>query len=101
MGFLGRHARMSDFLVDAASSCLGVGLSYALLKLRAAVIRGERPNRNASLHASCETSSPARSNPDVQVNSLTNDGTRRHRHPEEQIIEMLINPGIDAESKTR
>src|SRR6266511_4420999 len=25
----GRHARMSDFLVDAASSCLGVGLSYA------------------------------------------------------------------------
>jgi len=35
----GRHARMSDFLVDAAASCLGVGLSYASLKLRAAVIR--------------------------------------------------------------
>ncbi|SRR6059036_3265996 len=35
----GRHARMSDFLVDAASSCLGVGLSYAFLKLRAAAIR--------------------------------------------------------------
>jgi hypothetical protein len=35
----GRHARMSDFLVDAVASCLGVGLSYASLKLRAAVIR--------------------------------------------------------------
>ena len=35
----GRHARMGDFLVDAAASCLGVGLSYASLKLRAAVIR--------------------------------------------------------------
>src|SRR6516164_4567952 len=35
----GRHARMSDFLVDAAASCLGGGLSYAFLKLRAAVIR--------------------------------------------------------------
>src|SRR6516162_3629086 len=35
----GRHARMSDFLVDAAASCLRVGLSYASLKLRAAVIR--------------------------------------------------------------
>jgi VanZ family protein len=35
----GRHARMSDFLVDAASSCLGVGLSYAFLKLRAAAIQ--------------------------------------------------------------
>jgi VanZ family protein len=35
----GRHARISDFLVDAAASCLGVGLSYASLKLRAAVIR--------------------------------------------------------------
>ena len=34
----GRHARTSDFLVDAAASCLGVGLSYASLKLRAAVI---------------------------------------------------------------
>jgi VanZ family protein len=35
----GRHARMSDFLVDAVASCLGVGISYASLKLRAAVIR--------------------------------------------------------------
>jgi VanZ family protein len=35
----GRHARMSDLLVDAAASCLGVGLSYAFLKLSAAVIR--------------------------------------------------------------
>jgi len=29
----GRHARMSDFLVDAAASCLGVGLSYAFVRL--------------------------------------------------------------------
>src|SRR5258706_16190723 len=35
----GRHARMTDFLVDAAASCFGVGLSYAFLKLRAAAIR--------------------------------------------------------------
>jgi VanZ family protein len=35
----GRHARMSDFLVDAAAACLGVGLTYAFLKLRAAIVR--------------------------------------------------------------
>jgi VanZ family protein len=35
----GRHARMSDFLIDAASSCLGVALSHALLKLTVADIR--------------------------------------------------------------
>jgi VanZ family protein len=35
----GRHARMSDFLVDAAASCLGVGLSYAFGRIKAAVIR--------------------------------------------------------------
>jgi VanZ family protein len=35
----GRHARMSDFLVDAAASWLGVGLSYAFVKLKAVVIR--------------------------------------------------------------
>jgi len=35
----GRHARMSDFLVDAAASCVGVGLSYAFARLKAAVIR--------------------------------------------------------------
>jgi VanZ family protein len=35
----GRHARMSDFLVDAASSCLGVALSYSFLKLRMTAIR--------------------------------------------------------------
>jgi VanZ family protein len=29
----GRHARISDFLVDAAASCLGVGLSYAFVRL--------------------------------------------------------------------
>src|SRR5450759_3241770 len=36
----GRHARLSDFLVDAAALCLGVGLSYLLVKLTAATIRG-------------------------------------------------------------
>jgi VanZ family protein len=36
----GRHARLSDFLVDAAALCLGVGLSYLLVKLKAATIRG-------------------------------------------------------------
>ena len=30
----GRHARLSDFLVDAAASSLGVGLSYLLMKLK-------------------------------------------------------------------
>ena len=35
----GRHARMSDFLVDAAASCLGLGLSYVFVRLKAAVIR--------------------------------------------------------------
>jgi VanZ family protein len=35
----GRHARMSDFLVDAAALWLGVGLSSALLKLKAGIIR--------------------------------------------------------------
>ena len=29
----GRHARLSDFVTDAAASCLGVGLSYVLSKL--------------------------------------------------------------------
>src|SRR5262249_58812415 len=38
----GRHARMSDFLVDAAASCLGVGLSYAFVRPKAAVMRRER-----------------------------------------------------------
>ena len=36
----GRHARLSDFLIDAAASCLGVGLSWLLLKLQAAAVRG-------------------------------------------------------------
>jgi VanZ family protein len=34
----GRHARLSDFLVDAAASSLGVGLSYLLMKLKAVAI---------------------------------------------------------------
>ena len=33
----GRHARMSDFLIDSAGSCLGVGMSYALSKLSISV----------------------------------------------------------------
>jgi hypothetical protein len=32
----GRHARLSDFLVDLAALYLGVGLSYLLVKLTAA-----------------------------------------------------------------
>ena len=35
----GRHARLSDFFVDAAASCLGVGLSYLFVKLSGAVIQ--------------------------------------------------------------
>jgi VanZ family protein len=35
----GRHARMSDFVVDAAASCLGLGLTYVFSKLRAAIVR--------------------------------------------------------------
>ena len=31
----GRHARASDFLIDAGASCVGVGLAYALSKVRA------------------------------------------------------------------
>ena len=34
----GRHARLSDFLVDAAAACIGIGLSRALMKLRDATI---------------------------------------------------------------
>jgi VanZ family protein len=34
----GRHARLSDFLVDAAAACLGVGLSHLLARLTAATI---------------------------------------------------------------
>lgn len=32
----GRHARMSDFLLDAAACCIGVGAAWMLLKLKAA-----------------------------------------------------------------
>jgi VanZ family protein len=35
----GRHARMSDFLVDTAASCLGVGLSYLLSKFGPGLFR--------------------------------------------------------------
>ncbi len=35
----GRHARMSDFLVDAAALCVGIGLSHIFLKFRNAAIR--------------------------------------------------------------
>jgi len=35
----GRHARASDFLLDAGASCVGIGLGYALSKLKAG---GER-----------------------------------------------------------
>ena len=32
----GRHARMTDFIVDALGSCFGVGLIYAAQRLRGA-----------------------------------------------------------------
>jgi VanZ family protein len=35
----GRHARLSDFFVDAAASCIGIGLSRAFLKLRDATVK--------------------------------------------------------------
>jgi VanZ family protein len=34
----GRHARLSDFLVDVAALYVGLGLSYLLVKLTAATI---------------------------------------------------------------
>jgi VanZ family protein len=34
----GRHARLSDFLTDGTAACLGIGLSYVLVKLTAAAI---------------------------------------------------------------
>src|SRR5262249_19135487 len=46
----GRHARMSDFLVDAAASCLGVGLSYAFVRPKAAVMRRERQGKRSPKH---------------------------------------------------
>ena len=36
----GRHARLSDFVIDATVSCLGAGLSYLLVKLRAVTMQG-------------------------------------------------------------
>src|SRR6266511_3389740 len=30
----GRHAKMSDFLFDAAASCVGIGLSWTLSKVK-------------------------------------------------------------------
>ena len=36
----GRHARLSDFLIDATASCLGVGLSYLMVKSRAVTMQG-------------------------------------------------------------
>jgi VanZ family protein len=35
----GRHARLSDFLTDAVASCVGIGLSFVLVKLMAAVAK--------------------------------------------------------------
>jgi VanZ family protein len=36
IGVPGRHARLSDFLVDVTALYLGLGLSYLLVKLKAA-----------------------------------------------------------------
>src|SRR5262249_53321899 len=38
----GRHARMSDFLVDAAASCLEVGLWYPFVRIKAGVTGRKR-----------------------------------------------------------
>ena len=38
----GRHARLSDFLIDGTASCLGVALSSLLIKLRVITIEAER-----------------------------------------------------------
>ena len=38
----GRHARMSDFLTDAAATCVGIGLSFVVVKLTAIVAKAER-----------------------------------------------------------
>ena len=35
----GRHARLSDFVTDAAASCVGIGLSFVLVQLTAAMSR--------------------------------------------------------------
>ena len=35
----GRHARLSDFLTDAAASCVGIGFSFVVVKLMAAVAK--------------------------------------------------------------
>lgn len=34
----GRHARMSDFLFDAAAACVGIGLAWMLLRLKAGAV---------------------------------------------------------------
>ena len=95
IGFLGRHARMSDFLVDAAA--FGLGLSYALLKLKAAVIRkcAAQPKRLAPRR---KPRAGARFNPHVQVKSLTNDGLGARGIPKSRSLRSCINRGIDAES---
>ena len=36
----GRHARLSDFLTDAAASCVGIGFSFVVVKLTAAMSKG-------------------------------------------------------------
>jgi hypothetical protein len=36
----GRHARLSDFLTDAAASCVGIGFSFVVVKLTAAMNKG-------------------------------------------------------------
>ena len=36
----GRHARVSDFLTDAAASCVGVAISFLVVKLTTAITKG-------------------------------------------------------------
>jgi VanZ family protein len=36
----GRHARLNDFLTDAAAVCVGIGVSFVLVKLTAVTSKG-------------------------------------------------------------
>src|SRR5262249_48141177 len=59
----------------------------------------ERPNRNASPHASRKPRAGARFNPDVQGKSLANDGLSARGIPKSRSLRSCINRGIDTESK--
>jgi VanZ family protein len=37
----GRHARVSDFVIDAAASCLGIALTWAVAQARESRLKAE------------------------------------------------------------